>query len=345
MSAVIGRWLLILTAMFAASASVLAPNRPSDLFPDRAYAPPTLVHVRDGAGFHAPFIYKQVLVDRMMRQYAEDTSARIPIVWGANDRLVSVPADAGPLLALGADALGRDIFSRLLFGAQLSLGVTCLGAIGALVLGAFVGGLAGGAGGRTDIVLMFVADFMLVLPAVYLVLVFRASMKPALPTGAVFGLMVAIFSLVGWPRVARGVRGIVATERTRDYALAARAAGASPLRVLRHLLPATRGFLGVELVLLVPAMLLAETTISYLGLGFPESMPSWGTMLQETSNVQMMGDAPWLLAPAAALFAVVLGLQLVARSAATGPRTSLLDAPPLFPAPPRASAGTARGRA
>jgi peptide/nickel transport system permease protein len=319
MSAVLGRWLLILTALFALAAPVLAPNRPSNPFPDRNYAPPTRIHVHDRSGFHAPFIYRQVMVNRILREYGDDTSVRVPIVWGAGGRLASVSEDGGPLLLLGADDLGRDIFSRLLFGARLSLGVTCLGAIGALVLGAFIGGIAGGAGGRTDTALMFIADFMLVLPAVYLVLVFRGSMRPELPLGAVFGLMVLIFALVGWPRVARGVRGIVATERARDDALAARAAGAGPIRVLGHLLPATRGFLGVELVLLVPAMLMAETTISYLGLGFAEVTPSWGTMLQQTSNVQMMGTAPWLLAPAVALFTVVLGLQLVARSVAPRP--------------------------
>jgi peptide/nickel transport system permease protein len=318
MSAILGRWLLILTALFALAAPVLAPNRSSDQFPDRNYAPPTRIHVHDRSGFHAPFIYRQVMVNRLLSEYGEDTSVRVSIAWGAEGRLASVSGDAGPLLLLGADDLGRDIFSRLLFGARLSLGVTCLGAIGALVLGAFIGGIAGGAGGRTDTALMFIADFMLVLPAVYLVLVFRGSMRPDLAWGAVFGLMVLIFALVGWPRVARGVRGIVATERARDYALAARAAGASPIRVLGHLLPATRGFLGVELVLLVPAMLMAETTISYLGLGFPAVTPSWGTMLQQTSNVQMMGNAPWLLTPAVALFGVVLGLQLIVRGLQRG---------------------------
>jgi len=344
MSAVLGRWLLMLTAVLALAAPVLAPNRPSDLFLDRNYAPPTRMHVHDNAGFHAPFIYKQVVMNRQLLEFGEDTSVRVPIVWGADGRLASVAGDGGPLLLLGADDLGRDIFSRLLFGARLSLGVTCLGAIGALVLGAFIGGIAGGTGGRTDTALMFIADFMLVLPAVYLVLVFRGSMRPDLPWVAVFGLMVVIFALVGWPRVARGVRGIVATERAKDYALAARAAGASPLRVLGHLLPATRGFLGVELVLLVPAMLMAETTISYLGLGFPEPTPSWGTMLQQTAKIQMMGDAPWLLAPAIALFAVVLGLQLVARSAATGPRTSHRGAWSYRPVSPRSSASTVQGQ-
>jgi peptide/nickel transport system permease protein len=184
--------------------------------------------------------------------------------------------------------------------------------IGALALGALVGGLAGSRGGRTDSVLMLVADFVLVLPGVYLVLVLRAMLPILLSTSEVFWLMSLLFAVAGWPHVARGVRAIVATERARDYAEAARAAGAGPFRLLWHLLPATRGFLGVETVLLVPTLLVAEATISYLGLGFPEPTPSWGTMLRETENVRVMAEAPWMLAPAAALFIFVLGVQLVA---------------------------------
>jgi len=127
----------------------------------------------------------------------------------------------------------------------------------------------------------------------------------------VFSLMAVLFAAAGWPGVARGVRGIVVTERARDYAQAARAIGAGPIRLVRHVLPAAKGFLAVELVLLVPAMLISETTLSFLGLGFPVDRPSWGTMLQGAGNVALLPDAPWLLAPAVMLFVVVLGLQLV----------------------------------
>jgi peptide/nickel transport system permease protein len=171
---------------------------------------------------------------------------------------------------------------------------------------------------------MGIADFMLVLPAVYLLLVLRSVMPLSLGWTTIFVLMAVIFAAAGWPRVARGVRGIVATERTRDYAQAARAIGAGPLRLAGHVLPAASGFLIVELVLLVPAMLVAEATLSYLGVGFQPDRPSWGTMLQDTTNVQLLADTPWLLAPAALLFVVVLGLQLVlgARSERTMLRAS-----------------------
>ncbi|MFI5179536.1 MAG: ABC transporter permease subunit, partial [Vicinamibacterales bacterium] len=126
----------------------------------------------------------------------------------------------------------------------------------------------------------------------------------------VFILLAALFAVSSWPHVARGVRAIVAAERARDYAEAARASGAGSLRLMRHLLPAAAGFLSVEFVLLVPALLVAEATVSFCGLGFPQSAPTWGTMLQDAANVSMMADAPWMLAPALAIFLVVLALHL-----------------------------------
>src|SRR5262249_49373268 len=161
-------------------------------------------------------------------------------------------------LLLGADALGRDIFSRLLYGARLSLGVTFAGALAALAIGALLGALAATVGGLVDLSLMATADFILVLPAIYLVLVLRAVLPAVLSTTQVFWTMGLLFAIAGWPHVARGVRAIVATEGARDYAEAARAAGAGPLRITRQLLPAAAGFLLVELVLLVPALLVAE---------------------------------------------------------------------------------------
>jgi len=298
-------------ALFAAAAPILAPNDPATPFVDRGYAPPTHVHVSDTSGWHAPFIYRQVLVDRVDRRYVEDTSTRFPIQWWRGGRLMSVDLAGGPLLLLGADAIGRDVFSGLAYGARLSLGVTLVGAVGALLVGAVVGALAGLAGGFLESSLMWLADFMLVLPPIYLLLVVRAKMPLSLDVAPVFTLMAVLFAAAGWPVVARGVRGIVATERARDYTQAARAIGAGPIRLIRHVLPAAKGFLAVELVLLVPAMLIAEATLSFLGLGFPADRPSWGTMLQGAGNVPLLPEAPWLLAPAVMLFVVVLGLQLV----------------------------------
>ena len=293
-------------------APAIAPYGTGDQFVDRAYAPPMPLHVRDANGWHAPFVYRQVLEDRLMRRFGEDRSTRIPLRWGRGGTLVGVDEGSGPLLLLGADSLGRDVLSRVMHGARLSLGVALIGLIGALTIGTLVGGLAGSHGGWIDTALMLAADVVLVLPGVYLVLVLRGALPLVLSTEAVFALMAGLFAISGWPHVARGVRAIVAAERSRDYAEAARAAGAGPFRLMRHLLPAARGFLGVEIVLLMPALLVAEATVSFLGLGFPEPKASWGTMLQEAADVSVMQTAPWMLAPAAALFLVVLALQVAA---------------------------------
>lgn len=312
----LGRVLLVVVALATLLAPWLAPYRAGDQLADRAYAPPTRIHVHDAAGFHAPFFHPQTLIDRLRRQFSVDSATRVPLVIGPDALLQSSSSDQ-PLLLLGADSLGRDVFSRVVLGARWSLGVTLLGALGALLIGAGFGAFAAVAGGRAEDWLMRFADFVLVLPAVYLVLVLRALLPPVLSTSDVFFLMAFLFALAAWPHVARGVRAIVAVELRRDYAEAARAAGAGRWRVVSHVLPATRGFLAAELILLVPALLSAEAAVSYLGLGFPEPTPSWGTMLQEAANVRVLTEAPWMLAPAAALFIVVFALQLAGARAST----------------------------
>lgn len=312
----VGRALLVAMALVMVLAPWLAPHRAGEQLTDRAYAPPTRIRLHDTTGWHAPFIYPQTLTDRLRRTFSVDAETRVPLAVGGGVLLQSTSA-AQPLLLFGADSLGRDVFARTVLGARWSLGVTLFGATGALLLGALFGAFAAVAGGRTEGWLMRVADFVLVVPAVYLVLVLRALLPPVLSTADVFALMALLFSLAAWPHVARGVRAIVAVELRRDYAEAARAAGATRWRIVRHALPATYGFLAAELTLLVPALLATEAAVSYLGLGFPEPTPSWGTMLQEASNVRVLTEAPWMLAPAAALFAVVFALQLASARAST----------------------------
>jgi peptide/nickel transport system permease protein len=176
-----------------------------------------------------------------------------------------------------------------------------------LIIGAIVGAVAGYAGGWVDAWLMRLADLVLVLPAIYVVLALRGALPVFLPPLQVFTALVVVLSLVGWPSVARGVRGIIVVERRSEYAEAARALGAGWWRIVgRHLLPATRNFLAVQATVLVPAFVMAEATLSYVGLGFASASASWGVMLLDASAVRIVADAPWLLAPAAAIFLTVL---------------------------------------
>jgi peptide/nickel transport system permease protein len=297
-----------------AAMGVLAPRDATRQYPDRSYAPPMLPHVVDADGaWHPPFVYPIQLADRLERRFVEDRSRRVPLRWMADGTLLSVDEQAGPWLPLGGDPLGRDLYARLVRGARASLGVALAAAVGALAIGALLGALAGYAGGRVDGLLMRSADFVLVLPAIYVVLALRAAMPLVLSPGQVFWTMAAVLAAAGWPYPARGVRAIVAAERRKEYAESAMAIGAGSTRILlRHLLPATTGFLGVQATLLVPAFILAEATLSFVGLGFAEPTPSWGLMLQDAARGGALADAPWLLAPAAAIVLSVLGLHLIA---------------------------------
>ena len=305
--------LIVTIAIAAVAAPFFAPNLPHEQFADRSYAPPMRLHVFGDAGLSAPFVYRQVLEDREGRRFRADVETPLTLRWLSGGHLVSVPAGHEPLLILGADPIGRDLFSRVLFGARRSLGVALAGAAGALLIGALVGGFAGSQGGRTESTLMWLSDFLLALPGAYLVLVLRGQLPLVLSDWQIFLWLASLFAMTAWPHAARGVRSIISVERARDYAEAARASGAGPFRLFLHLLPAARGFLAVEVVLLVPALLVAEATVSYLGLGFPEASASLGTLLQDAAHVNVLSDAPWVLAPAASLFLVTLGLHLVNR--------------------------------
>ena len=310
--------LLLMTAVTAAP--WLAPNDPNQRFPDLMYAPPTRIHVLGNGG--GPYIYAPRLVSRLERRFENDRSRVVRIRFFVDGRLMTANPPAGvPLLLLGADGYGRDIFSRLLFGGRATLAVALIATLGATLLGALVGGISGHAGGWIDAALSRVSEFVLILPTMYVALSLRAVMPLVLSAGTVFLLLTGIFTLLGWPVVARGVRAVVLAEREREYVAAALAAGATPFRLLaRHLLPASAGYVRTQAGLLLPAFILAEATMSFVGLGFPPTVATWGTMLQDAANVALLGDAPWTLAPAVAIFVVVLGVNIVTgdeRSAAS----------------------------
>lgn len=311
-------WIVLLGIMLAAAvAPWLTAHRPDERFADRLYAPPMRPRLIDADGhWRVPFVYPVRLVDRLERRYEEDRSNPVRLRWLSGGVLVSLPADqGGPWLPLGGDGSGRDVFARLVHGGRLSLGVALLATLGALLIGTLVGGAAGVAGGVVDDGLMRLSDFVLVLPAMYVVLALRAAMPLVLATPAVFALVAGIMALVGWPLVARGVRAVVAAERERDYAQAARSLGMRRSRLLlRHLLPAARGYLATQATLLLPGFILAEATLSYVGLGFPDPAASWGLMLQEAATIAAIADAPWTLAPAVAIFAVVLAVNLIVQA-------------------------------
>jgi len=308
---IVGRAIVCAWLVVAAAAPWVAPYAPSRQFPDAAFAPPTRVHVWRAGAPAAPFIHRFALIDPLTRTIATDTSSVVPLVWFSGGHVLTAADPSAPFLLLGADKLGRDLFSRIVYGARLSLTVACSSLLIAVLLGTLGGLIAGYAGGVTDQALMRLAEFTIVLPVLYAVLALRAAMPLHLPTTETVVLMALVFALVSWPTTARGVREIVAAERTLDYVAAAEALGAGPLRImLRHLAPAAAGFIATQSLLLLPMLIVAEATLSFAGLGLQDDAPGWGTLLQEAANLGALGAAPWLLAPAAALFSLVLGVNL-----------------------------------
>jgi peptide/nickel transport system permease protein len=310
--------LLAVIAAATIAAPLIATNDPARQFRDHVLAPPMLPRIVDAEGrWHLrPFIYRVHVVDRLERRFAEDRARPVPLGLFVRGRLVApLDPDAGPWLPLGADRLGRDGWARLILGARRSLGVALVACAGALALGLAVGLGAGYAGGLVDSVAMRAAELVLVLPVLYVVLAARAALPHTIGPSVVFVLMTAVLALLGWPIVARGVRAIVAREALQEFAVAARALGASPGRVVwHHLAPATLGFLRVQGLQLLPAAILTETTLSFAGLGFAPDAPSWGTLLHDASDLAVLSDAPWLLAAAGAVVTVVFAINLASLS-------------------------------
>ena len=279
----------------------LTPYDYAEQHRDYPYAPPTRIHLAP-----RPFVYG------LTAQYNEDLTRRYLIRFFHSGRLFTVDP-GGSVFLLGTDAYGRDILSRLLQGGRISLAAGIMAAGLALVLGLVCGTLSGFLGGWADRLLMRLADLFLALPWLYLLLAVRASLPLHISASGAFLLIVGIIGSIGWVRPARLIRGLVLSLKERPYVEAARGFGGHSLYLIRrHILPETQGLLLTQAIILIPQYVLAEVTLSFLGLGIGEPIPSWGGMLADARQYQSLIAHWWLLAPGFATSAVLLVYLMLA---------------------------------
>lgn len=290
------------------------------------YVPPQLIRFFGTDGFHLrPFIYglKQTRDPETLEfTYTEDTGKVYPLSLfrhGDKYKLLGViPSNIhligadGPFYLLGTDRMGRDLFSRIIYGGRVSLTVGLVGVFVSILLGSFLGTLSGYWGGWIDMVMQRIIELLSAFPSIPLWMALAAALPPTWTGLQVYFGITLILSLLGWGGLARQVRGKVLAMRDQDYVLAARAAGAGHGYILwRHLMPTAYSHIIVIATLSIPGMILGETALSFLGLGIRPPMTSWGVLLEEAQRVTIVLHYPWLLFAAVPVIVVVVAYNFV----------------------------------
>lgn len=329
--ALISGVLIILLYLIALFCEFVAPYDPEQKFVRYKLAPPTAIHIRDEQGnFHPPFVYpivRSVDTESLRSMYVEDKSTRYPIrlfiggteykMWGqlsGNMHLygLDVPHSEQGIFLFGADRLGRDIASRVAYGARISLSIGLIGVIISLVLGIVVGGISGYFGGRVDIAIQRVIEFVRSIPQIPLWMSLSAALPATWPVTWIYFGITVILSLISWTGLARVVRGRFLALREEDFILAARLSGSSEMRIIfQHMVPSFLSYIIASLTLAIPGMIISETSLSFLGLGLRAPAISWGVLLQEAQNLRSIALAPWVFAPAIAVIVSVLAFNFL----------------------------------
>ena len=329
--AVVSAVVLAVFYLVAIFCEFVAPYNPEQFFIKYKMAPPSRIHLRDAEGnWHLPFVYRieRSRDEQTMRSlFVEDTSTRYPIrflvrgdeykllgVFKTNVHLfgLTVSRDEQGIFLLGADRMGRDLFSRMCYGARLSLSIGLVGVFLSLILGVILGGLSGYYGGTLDVVIQRVIELIRTIPSIPLWMALSAALPPDWPVVRVYFGITVILSLIGWTWMARVVRGRFLALREEDFVLAARLVGSSEMRIiLRHMVPSFLSYIIASLTIAIPNMILGETGLSFIGLGLRPPAISWGVLLQEAQNVRSLALCPWVLTPALAVIIAVLAFNFV----------------------------------
>jgi len=329
--------LLVFMSMFA---EFLSSNPPTRQNLDNFYHPPSRIHFFDNNGrFHfGPFIYRTELAEPLDITYRENTQSIYPLAYffrGYRYKLFGMISmnlhlvgrgQAPFFYPFGTDELGRDVLARVLSGARTSLMVVVLGMIVYAVLGMTIGSIAGLLGGWVDALLMRFSEFVLALPALYLVLALRALLPMGIPYWQTLFLTVSTIAVIAWPPMARGIRGLILQIRESMYVEASLSLGAAPGHIfLHHILPSLLPFALTQTVLAAPLFLLGEVVLSFLNVGFRDEGESWGSMLRGLKDTRVITDFWWNLLPLALVFLTLLFLNAtISRLSSKDPRDQVI---------------------
>ena len=315
-------YLLIFLADFIAPYSNYYSNR------NLSYAPPSKVYTIDETGkLSLPYTYNYVREYEpvlMQTVFKQDRSHKYYLklfVKGEKYKILGVlPFDrhlfgvenGGEIHLLGTDINGRDVFSRLLFGGRISMTVGFLSLFIVFPIGLLYGGISGYFGGVIDMLMMRFAEAVMAIPSFYLLIILAAILPSGMTSAQRFALIVVILALIGWAGFARVVRGMVLSIKKEDFVSAEKVLGASDFRIiLKHIIPQTTSYVIIAMTLSVPSYILAESGLSFLGLGIQQPDASWGNMLKEAQEFTNIFYRPWLLAPGGLIFLAVLSFNIL----------------------------------
>ena len=320
---------IFLGALYVVIAFVefLAPYNLHTRNVDFIYAPPQTVHLFDNGNFVGPFVYGRKMtldMDTLRRVYVDQKDQIEPLrffcsgdrykFWGivATDLHLVCPAKGGQMFLLGTDRLGRDVLSRILYGARISLTIGVIGIVISFTLGIVIGGLAGYHGGVFDLIVQRIIEVLQSIPSIPLWMALAAIMPITWSPMLIYLGITAILGLLDWTGLARAVRSKLLSLREEDYVLAAQLMGAKSPRIIgRHLIPGFMSHLIATATMSIPGMILGETALSFLGLGLRPPITSWGILLTEARSVSVIVFYPWLLFPIIPVILVVLAFNFL----------------------------------
>ncbi|HAU8296366.1 ABC transporter permease [Vibrio vulnificus] len=324
-------WFLVWVYFIAIFAEFFAPFDPSDNWRRYTYAPPQAVSLiestEDGWRWapHLEFYNSKTDPRTLKRHYILNENKKVYFsFFGETERYYLlgfipmnrkfvVPHDPKqPFFVLGSDRMGRDMLSRLIYGARISLSVGLMGVFTTFVLGIVIGGISGYFGGAIDNFIQRSIEFMKSIPTLPLWMALSASLPAEWSSLTKYFLITIILGLVSWPDMARVVRSRFMSLRSEEYVAAAWLDGNTPFEIIRrYMVPNFLSHIIAVVTLAIPAMILGETALSFLGLGLQAPMVSWGVLLQEAQNIRALAEAAWLLIPAAAVIVVILAMNFV----------------------------------